>query len=53
MPNDISAAIIDNVLNGPDVYGSGHRLARAMSTRASYYHTPNLQAMFRHTAVPQ
>ena len=30
MPDDINAVIIDNVLNGSEVYGSGRRLARAM-----------------------
>ena len=30
VPVDIYAVIIDNVLNGPEVYGSGRRLARAM-----------------------
>ena len=30
VPVDINAVIIDNVLNGPEVYGSGRRLARAM-----------------------
>ena len=30
VPIDIYAVIIDNVLNGSEVYGSGRRLARAM-----------------------
>ena len=30
VPVDINAVIIDNVLNGSEVYGSGRRLARAM-----------------------
>ena len=30
MPVDVYAVIIDNVLNGSEVYGSGRRLARAM-----------------------
>ena len=30
VPDDINAVIIDNVLNGSEVYGSGRRLAQAM-----------------------
>ena len=38
MPDDINAVIIDYVLNGLEVYGSGRRLARAVLPISGHVH---------------